>query len=276
MFAQRALHTATLLPTGKVLIAGGGSATAELYDPMTGAFALTGSMSINRAAHTATLLANGKVLIAGGAGNGTVLSTAEMYDPQTETFSPTGGTGMTAPRRSHTATRLVDGRVLLSGGRDSSDSVHSTAELYDPLAVAFAATGNMNSRRSRHTATLLGNGTVLITAGDSVSGWGRFSPAEIYDPSSGTFGATGNLSTVRWAHFAVLLSSGQVLVSGGENLRSHNLYGQSAEIYDPAARTFAQTGSMGSNRLMAVPVTLTDGRVLVIGGSQQASAEIYQ
>jgi hypothetical protein len=71
-------HTATLLQNGKVLVAGGGDQggsgggggtatnTAELYDPATGVFSSTRSMTTPRFGHTATLLANGKVLIAGG------------------------------------------------------------------------------------------------------------------------------------------------------------------------------------------------------------------
>ncbi len=66
-------HTATLLPDGKVLVAGGNYdtvilATAELYDPATGRWTATGSMAEERHSHTATLLPNGKVLVAGGYG----------------------------------------------------------------------------------------------------------------------------------------------------------------------------------------------------------------
>src|SRR3954452_12870109 len=68
----RTAHTATLLPSGKVLVAGGRDAngdalaSAELYDPLTGAWTPTGSLNTARFDHTATLLPNGKVLVAGG------------------------------------------------------------------------------------------------------------------------------------------------------------------------------------------------------------------
>jgi hypothetical protein len=65
MKAAHSQHTATLLPSGKVLIAGGGSFVAELFDPVTGTFSLTGSMLISRILHTATLLPNGQVVVAG-------------------------------------------------------------------------------------------------------------------------------------------------------------------------------------------------------------------
>jgi hypothetical protein len=60
--------TATLLLDGRVLVAGGGSngTSAELYDPATGTWSPTGSMSVGRAGFTATRLADGRVLVAGG------------------------------------------------------------------------------------------------------------------------------------------------------------------------------------------------------------------
>jgi len=122
MGQARSNHAATLLNTGKVLVAGGvgpfcagcnSGMTAELFDPATGTWSPTGSMSIFRSQHTATLLSNGKVLVAGGNG-----ATAEVYDPATGTFSPSGS--MTTTRANHTATLLPDGRVLVSGGQSTS------------------------------------------------------------------------------------------------------------------------------------------------------------
>src|SRR5919109_3635066 len=108
----REYHTATLLPNGKVLVAGGDNGkqllnSAELYDPATGAWSSTGNLNAARALHTATLLPNGKVLVAGGAYN---LNSAELYDPVTGSWSSTGN--LNTARFVHTATLLPNGRVL--------------------------------------------------------------------------------------------------------------------------------------------------------------------
>src|SRR5688572_15927297 len=123
MNIERAAHTATLLPAGKVLIAGGfreegtseiAIASAELFDPATNTFIAISDMNGPRDGHTATLLPNGKVLIAGGWNQTGRTATAELYDPQTRTFSYTGS--MSTPRQGMTATLLKDGRVLIAGG----------------------------------------------------------------------------------------------------------------------------------------------------------------
>src|SRR5437762_2613104 len=76
-------HTATLLPNGMVLVAGGFGgvngdlASAELYDPASGTWMGTGSLNAARTFHTATLLLNGMVLVAGGSGVSGTLASAE-------------------------------------------------------------------------------------------------------------------------------------------------------------------------------------------------------
>jgi hypothetical protein len=184
MAVARFRHTATLLQNGKVLITGGTSldssnptVTAEVYDPATGTFTVTGAMATAREEHTATLLADGKVLIVGGEGPVTGSSelqptaTVEVYDPSTGLFSTTGS--MTAARSLHTATLLPSGKVLVAGGGDDN----STAEVYDPATGYFSITGGMEIGRSGHTATLLPNGSVLVAGGGIFAG---LASAELY------------------------------------------------------------------------------------------------
>jgi hypothetical protein len=129
MTTARYGSTATLLPNGKVLVAGGfgSAASAELYDPATGLFSSTGSMSIARTEHIATLLPNGSVLVAGGYNFPNGFASAELYDLATGLFSSTGS--MSAGRFFHTATLLPNGKVLVAGGTDGSSPLAS-AELF--------------------------------------------------------------------------------------------------------------------------------------------------
>jgi len=193
MNKPRSRHTATVLPNGKVLIAGGFSgsarggylAAAELYDPSTGSFTVTGSMIMPRMSHTATLLPNGKVLITGGVGPGGVNgyhATAELYDPSTGVFTATGT--MATPRVGHTATLLPSGKVLIIGGLNTPVSsrravAFAATELYDPSAGTFTPAAAMATDRSKHSATLLPNGKVLVAGGLSPEG-GALSTAELY------------------------------------------------------------------------------------------------
>lgn len=135
------LPTATLLLSGKVLLAGGANdfginASAELYDPATGTFADAGTMTTGRYAQTATLLPDGRVLMAGGDLFAVALASAELYDPASDAFTPSGN--MTTPRGAgHTATLLNDGRVLIAGG-NLLYAPSSFAELYTPASLVAA------------------------------------------------------------------------------------------------------------------------------------------
>lgn len=265
MSVARHLHTATALPNGKVLVAGGPDSSAELYDPASGTFALTGSMGASRNGHTATLLNTGKVLVVGGNNITGVLASAELYDPASGTFAPTGS--LANARSFHTATLLDNGKVLIVGGSGTKSAL-ATAELYDPAAGTFSATGSLATARANHAATLLTNGRVLITGGSSNGA--ALASAELYDVATGSFSATGTMVSQRQSHSAVRLGSGNVLLAGG------SLGDYTAEFYDPVAGTFTQTGSMANDRSLAAAVLLVDGRVLVAGGSDFASADVYK
>ena len=296
---RRYAQTSTLLPNGKVLIAGGfsfaepdceGAGTspavksAELYDSSSGSFAPTGDMTQARGAHTATLLATGKVLIVGGGntggepipfvGNGS--ATADVYDPATGTFTPTGN--MSTARIGHTATLLLNGKVLIAGGMTSTSPFDgqplATAELYDPSTGAFTAVGPMTTSRAGHTATLLPNGTVLITGGFTYSPQTGTNSAEIYDPAKASFQATNRpMALGRRFHTETLLPNGTVLIVGGGSLV--------AEIYNPSDSSFSATAVDDFNRMGHTATLLKNGRAVIIGGlgygkGPLTTAELYQ
>ncbi len=224
--------TATLLGNGQVLISGGSDSTglipaAELYDPSTGTFSLTGSLNTPRFGHTATLLPTGEVLIAGGAANASYLASAELYNPSTGTFTPTGS--MKTTRQFFTATLLSNGEVLVAGG-ENSNLVYpfiSSAELYNSSTGKWSSTGSLNTGRYNQTATLLNNGEVLIAGGGV-----HLASAELYNPSTGKFSVTGSLNTGRTDHAAVLLTDGEALAMGGYDGSGGNIgYLSSAELF---------------------------------------------
>ena len=275
--------SATLLPDGRVLIAGGQDATggesdsAELYDPATGTYSPTGSMVYPHISPTATLLPDGHVLIAGGSGIGDVLKrgySAELYDPKTGTFSLTGS--MNTRRYDQAGVPLPDGRVLLVGGSvyDLGSKAVATAELYDPKTGKFTATGTMTTARSGNTATLLPDGRVLIAGGFGSDG-NVLASTELYDPQSGTFSPTGSMAAVRGDHTATLLPDGRVLIAGGADAPDDGLAANilaSAELYDPKTGTFSPAGSMATARQLQTATLLLDGRVLIAGGADGLTA----
>jgi len=271
MRVGRTGHSATLLPDGRVLIAGGWGdrdllASAEVYDPATGQFTLTGSMAAARSGHAAARLKDGKVLLVGGLSDGwTFLVSAELYDPATGLFTPTGS--LATARQSHTLTVMGNGRVLIAGGdegRYPNTTVHSSAELYDPAAGTFTATGDMTLPRHKHGAAMLPDGAVLIVGGSDERDWrGRYVSAEIYHPDIGAFtpAASMNFARFKLADAIVRLTNGAVLVAGG---------GARAEAYSTSANKFDLVeGQMDAARFFSTATSLPDGRALIVGGYDQ-------
>lgn len=275
-------HSATLLPDGTVLVAGGyinsadPRATAELFHTATGRWTAIERMIHGRGGHTATLLPDGRVLVVGGGVDSTESeggprsATAELYDPKTGKWTATGT--MTEARRGFTATLLPNGTVLVAGG----DTGFSSAESYDPATGAWTATGNMVEGRFGHTATLLGDGTVLVAGGCACSEPGAVASAELYDPATGRWATTGNMDMARIFHTSTLLADGTVLVVddglSGETMEP------SAELYDPDIGRWVLTASPAHDRRGYSATRLTDGRVLVVGdytGDGGRSSEVY-
>jgi WD40 repeat protein len=288
MSGARTGQTATLLPSGSVLIAGGDTAKAELYDPASGAFTTTGSMSAAREDATATLLPDGDVLVVGGSHGNVQLNSAELYNPTSGTWVLTGP--LSVARSGQTATLLPDGDVLVAGGGCNGQaygcnsgsflSTLKSAELYDPGTGAWSVTGSMREGRQFFTATLLPDGKVLVAGGfndcddDFCS---DLSSAELYDPATGKWTGAGTFHGPREQQTATLLRDGDVLMSGGFNEggdgapRSY----ADADIYDPSAGSWTETGSLPAPHYGQTATLLPNGWVLAAGG-QSTAAEIYE
>jgi len=275
-------HTATLLASGKVLVAGGldralapfsVTDSAELYDPATGTWSSTGNLDTGRIGHTATLLPNGKVLVTGGRDRIAppffgLADSAELYDPATGTWSSTGN--LNTSRSGHTATLLASGQVLVAGGVTTDYIQLDSAELYDPATGMWSLTGNLSTTRSLHRATLLSSGQVLVAGGYIYSEPYFLSSVEIYDPVTGRWSGAVNLNKPS-ADTATLLPNDEVLVTQWD----------SAELYDPATRIWSDTGTLNTAREAYTATLLANGQVLVAGGfnynddNPYLSAELY-
>jgi hypothetical protein len=194
MTVSRIYHSATLLPNGEVLMAGGtdvepnSDAFGDLFSPETGTFTATATGGTTALHLAAALLEDGSVLLAGGelgaspcGEGGSLVSTksALVFNSDDANFSETGD--MSASRVSHTATLLPGGEILIAGGATSQTKCNrgfgtstfqsvASAEHFNPDAGTFAPIANMLAARAGHTATLLGNGKVLVVGGVDANG----------------------------------------------------------------------------------------------------------
>lgn len=268
---RRDEHTATLLPSGKVLVASNGS--SELYDPCTGSWGAVTNMVAARFLHTATLLSSGRVLVVGGyvviAGSAVMAASAEIYDPTTNAW--TAAASMSAPRAYHAAALLGSGKVLVSGGGERSLEVAS-AELYDEATDTWSAAAPMPEVRAEHTASLLPSGKLLVVGGRGFptspfvsAGWDT---ALLFDPDGGTWSAAGVLTDRHVGHTAVVLPSGKVLVAGGTRAvyQGMRIGIASTELYDPDTLTWSSSGAMSDPRIWHTSSLLPSGDVLTAGG----------
>jgi hypothetical protein len=227
-----------LLHNGLVLMPGGDVRdVAELYDPVTGTWSLTGTMNRPRGDGHTTLLPDGRVLVAGGFNGGGFVPQTELYDPSTGIWTDTAS--LLKPRRLHTQTLLADGRVLVAGGLDNLGDDLSHAEIYDPATGSWTETGSMTEPRVQATANLLANDTVLVISGAT---------SEEYNPEQGTW-RTGQvqLTHARTGHTTTTLLDGSLIVAGGN---------------------FADHRVRPAERLYAAAVSRADGSLLVAGDTE--------
>jgi hypothetical protein len=300
----RADHSSTLLPDGRVLVAGGvgvdrhALSAAEIYDPSTNGWTAVAPMYHPRAGHTATLLADGRVLMAGGDDAGVSSDTLELFDPAVGMFSAVEAT-MSAARVGHAAALISvgeDTKVLIAGGFDGTTALASV-DVYDPATGSVTPGPSMSTARAGHSATTLLNGKVLVAGGAGNSS--ELASAEMFDPTSNAFTPADNLMAApRQRHLAFLLPhNNNVLIVGGTSdgsaIATAEMFvpwegangafcsgsvcssGYAGPLAPGAVRTWA-TGSA-----LSFPASQTnrsgpaDGLLLLAGGTGLKSAELY-
>jgi WD40 repeat protein len=243
MSTVRVGHTATLLPNGLVLVAGGccpdysneSFATAELYDPHTRTWGQTGSMQQGRSGHTATLLPNGQVLVAGGAAAGTV---AELYDPSTYGWTSTAS--MHVGRTNAAAVLLPTGTVLVAGGDAAS------AEVYNPTGIPLFTDGFESGSFSAWSS-------VKTNAGGSAV-------VESYLVQSGHYAArlsaTPDAGSYAYARKTLAAPQTELTVSGDFNVRAQCAAGSTVPLF----RLFDGSGNL---LVSLYRLNLTNGQLWV-------------
>jgi hypothetical protein len=263
MTRPRVSHTATRLPNGDVLIAGGWdgprvTATAELYEAATRRFASVASTRHARGGAVAAHIGGGRVLIAGGSGRNGVLRSAEIFNPRTRSFAP--ARSMLAARGGHSAARLTGGKVLVTGGADQSGRVLRSAELFDPRTLRFTRVGQMAIPRHKHASVALPGGGALILGGSDERDFrGRYASVEYFQAKSRAFRRLGPMVRARFKldGTAVALRPGIVLVAGGA---------EDVEVYNIKRRRSGRIGTTGARLAFATATVLLDGTILFVGG----------
>jgi hypothetical protein len=276
--------SAELLDNGKVLVVGGRNygptfsslSVAVLYDFVTNSWTPTGSM-ISPRQNRAAKLSDGRVLIGGGVtGSSTSFpdprdQLAEVYDPATGQWSAVAV--MNEPRRNSTRPLLLgDGRVLYP---DVGTNV-GRIEVFDPAGTTPAPSGiwrtlpNTPGYQFVRNVNLLPDGTVIISSSLPVP-YDAFNirPYDRFNPKTEAWSTLALNQSARLYETMTLLKNGKLLVAG----RDTSPLGQHAELYDPAANTWAPAGTMPGPLEHHAATLLRDGRVLVTGGRIYGAAE---
>lgn len=229
---QRFLHSATALPNGKVLIAGGlcdvprssndntpftPHTQLSLWDGATKKWETAPSLAVGRLYHSASLMKDGSVVIVGGESDPILGGAGEAVLNSVERYRE-GGVEELAPlniaRARHTATALADGSLLVTGGFDKDGKAMASVELWDPAKQVWRAAPPLTTPRYHHSATLLQDGRVMIAGGFNQEGE-SVAATELWDPAKKAWSRGAPLLLPLQGHSAVLLNNGDVLVMGG-------------------------------------------------------------
>lgn len=237
-------HVAARLASGRVLIAAGAGAeseikpaqgagnpqpfgnalaSAELFDPTTRTFELTGSLAQARYTVGSATLEDGRVMIAGGASyevEAVSHATAELYDEATGSFASAGSFDG-ADRLFLGASRLEDGRVLAFGGKKSNVAFLDDPQVYDPASNSWTKFPDVPPSRTIPLVVPTAGGGALILGGYTCTPSACSSPLDVNLWSSdGSVAAGPEALRGRTFATATVLLDGTVLVAGGYGVNS--------------------------------------------------------
>lgn len=312
MSTSRSFHGSALLLDGRVLAIGGSdssgvvTASCEIYNPATSSWTAAASMGTPRAAHSATVLADGRVLVTGGTSNfqspvgsatplGDVLNaslaTGEVYDPATNSWTPVAN-AMASKRFAHTQTLLGDGRVACISGLNGTGSLlgveiptwTTSVSLYNPATNSFSNGPAIALARAAHRATLMPNGEVFVSGGLSpttlfgvTTGITTTNSAVRLNAAATSWSSGGTLPAGALQHGQVLQTNGKVHMSGGATiaLSGTSLVTGAVDacgVRAGGATSVTPTALLPAPRGVHLAIRLYDGRILIAGGADNASA----
>jgi len=241
------------------------------------------SMTVPRAS-AIMISGNGKAMVIGGftVPGSSATKSVEVYDFATNTWS--FAASMNSPRALAAGVLLNKNTILVAGGaKPGGLEALSSAELYNISTNTWTLTGNMTTARGEEGMILLPNGEVLVAGGYNSTG--SLNTAEVYNPTTGTWSSIASMNVARAGVVLMPVTiNGQfeVLAIGGNDIATNQAIA-SAELYNPAKGTWTMTGSMHSPRVSFIAARLSNGEILVAGGTTSfgssgqflSSAEVY-
>lgn len=266
-----------LLKDGRVLLVGGQTqhdmfsdlytiAEAEIFDPKTRSFTLTGKLNVKRCSPGLTVLNDGKVLVIGGSGGSLdpAFSSMELYDPETGIFTLIGNMSISRIYTPH-GVLLPNGEVLIMGGTYEGMYANTTNVIDKYIPSTGQIIKNFDRllmpRGSKSPKVRLHNGEIIVVGGS------KYGPPiiEMYNPdtmqsSTPTMEPAGGEGSYSVAY----LANGKLLIKN--HLETY------PEYYYPEFKTFEQISNIGAfsiNPYREGIVLLSNNKVLFVGSQIQ-------